>query len=116
MKNPPSPPPLTLSEKHEVFKLATRSFPDRYEKEIKRGMTDIELADALKKHLGIFGGSCSPDRLSVTYQCAGLKIWGGWHIVNHVIEKPLFSGNQTIAMAREVYAIVDPEQNQISLF
>ena len=46
----------------------------------------------------------------------GLRIWGGWHIVNHVTEKPLFQGKASIAMARLVYKISDPSNQQMELF
>ena len=116
MENHSPSPPLTNLEKVEVFKLATRSFPRRNAEAIKRGMTDTELENALKINLGIFGGSGGPDCLSVTYQGAGLKIWGGWQTVNHVTEKPLNSGRHTVAVAREVYGISDPSEKQGNLF
>ena len=106
---------LSRHDKMEVFRLATRGFISRYQNKITEGMNDCELENALKDTLGIFGGSGSPHRLSITYQGAGLKIWGGWHIVNHVIEKPLFQGNATITMAREIYSIANPHSVQLSL-
>ncbi len=106
---------LSRHDKCEVFRLATRGFASRYQNRFAEGMDDNELENALKNSLGIFGGSGSPNRLSITYQSAGLKIWGGWNIVNHVIEKPLFQGNATIAMAREVYSITNPQSEQLSL-
>lgn len=116
MENHSPSPPLSNAEKLEVFKLATQSFPKQNADAIKRGMTDEELEIALKQCLGIFGGSGGPDRLSITYQGAGLKIWGGWHTVNHVTEKPLFSGNMTLAIAREIYGITNPSESQGRLF
>ena len=79
-------------------------------------MTDKELRAALEVTLGIFGGSGGPDCLSVSYNGSGLRIWGGWHVVNHVVEPPLYSGKATVAMARTVYNISDPEDNQLALF
>lgn len=64
-----------------------------------------ELEAALAEYLGIFGGSCGADRFTTTFTGNGLRIWGGWHVVNHVQEKPLFAGKATIAKAREVYNI-----------
>lgn len=107
---------LTQADRTEVFRIATRCIPSRFKKQIEAGMTDDELAAALEQILGIFGGSGGPDRLSVTYTGAGLRIWGGWRFVNHVAEKPLFSGTQTIAMAREVYGISNPDEKQLGLF
>ena len=108
--------PLNRNDRIEVYRIATRSLVHHYGDQFTGGMTEIELETALKSSLGIFGGSGGPDRLSVSYQGAGLKIWGGWHIVNHVIESPLYSGNQTIAMAREIYNIPDPNNKQMNLF
>ena len=36
-------------------------------------------------------------------------------LVNHVTEKPLFQGRKTLAMARYVYGIADPDDGQMSL-
>lgn len=108
--------PLTHAEKEEVFRLATSGLPRHFGDEIAQGMTDDALEEALKSVLGIFGGSCGPESLSVAYQGSGLKIWGGWHIVNHCTEQPIFHGKGTIAMARTVYGIVDPNDRQLGLF
>jgi hypothetical protein len=107
--------PLNEADKEEVFRIATRSLPNRYEAKTTKGMTDQELIAALEEVLGIFGGSCGPGRMDVAHQAAGLKIWGGWHIVNHHTEKPLFQGTRTLAMARYVYGIADPEDGQMPL-
>jgi len=106
---------LSEADKEEAFRIATRSLPMRYEVQITKGMTDAELTAALEQVLGIFGGSCGPGRMDVAHQAAGLKIWGGWHIVNHHAEKPLFQGARTLAMARFVYGISDPDDAQMSL-
>lgn len=107
---------LTRAEEIEVFKRATGAFPKRYGDQIKAGMSDEELASALENILGIMGGSGGPDRLSVMFAGAGLRIWGGWHSINQVTERPLFAGSRTIAMAREVYGISDPDDAQGQLF
>lgn len=78
-------------------------------------MTDAELGTALTEVLGIFGGSGGLDCLSVTFTGTGLRIWGGWHVVNHSIERPLLSGKKTIEMARQAYGIADPENPQLLL-
>ncbi len=117
--DPPASPlpdkPLSNEDRIEVFKIATRSLVHRHGDKFKVGMSTEELEHALEKSLGIFGGSGSIDRLNVSHKGAGLKIWGGWHIVNHVQEAPLFQGKATIAMAREVYGIGDPDDGQMSL-
>ena len=108
--------PLTEADKVMIFKLATASLPRRYGETIKSGMSDEDLSNALQSVLGIFGGSGGPGRPSISFTGSGLRIWGGWHIVNHVTEKPLFAGNATIAMARTIYKIGDPGNKQIDLF
>jgi len=108
--------PLTPDEKHEAFCRATRFFVERYAEEIAQGMTDIQLETALKNYLGIFGGSCGPGSLDITYQGAGLKIWASREIHNHVLEKPIFEGMATVRMARELYKIADPADTQLPLF
>ena len=108
--------PLTWAQREDVFRIATRSLPARYAAAIARGMTDDELTAALVATFGTFGGSCGPDRLHVIHQGSGLKIWGGWHVVNHVTEPPLFSGSATLAMARYLYGISNPGDPQMPLF
>lgn len=110
------PRPLSEADKEEAFRIATRSLTKWYADEIARGMRDDELEAALTQVLGIWGGSCGPGRLDVLHQSSGLKIWAGWHIVNHVTEAPIFKGRTTVAMARQIYGIVDPDDDQLSLF
>lgn len=107
--------PLTHAEREAAFRTATRSLISWYGDELKQGVTNERLRELLGKALGIFGGSCGPDRLHVTYQRAGLKIWASREIHNHHRLKPLFQGEMTVRMAREVYAIPDPADNQIRL-
>lgn len=107
---------LTETDRIEIFKQATRGFARRNADQFATGMTDVELVAALEGCLGIFGGSGGPDTYSVTYTGSGLRIWGGWSPVNHVREKPLFAGKATIAMARSIYGISDPNQRQLDLF
>ena len=106
---------LSKADREEAFRIATKALPKWYEATIARGMRNDELIVALEQVLGIFGGSCGADRLDVAHQASGLKIWAGWHIVNHVTEKPLFQGRQTVAMARYIYGITDPDDGQMSL-
>ena len=107
---------LTEADKVMIFKLATASLPRRYGNAIKSGMSDEEVSNALQSVLGIFGGSGGPGRPSISFAGSGLCIWGGWHIVNHVQEKPLFAGKASIAMARTVYKIRDPKNDQLNFF
>ena len=107
---------LTEADKEAVFRVATVSLPCRYADDFAKGMTDDQLANALRSVLGIFGGSGGPGKLSVSFTGSGLRIWGGWHVVNHVTEKPLFSGKATTTMARSVYRIADLKKKQMELF
>ena len=109
-------PPLTQAEKTEIFKLATRVLLHRYGAQFRAGMSDDDLRSALAESLGLFGGSGSPDGPSVAYSGAGFRIWGGRHTVNHHTQRPLFAGDLTVAMAREVYGIADPQSGQLKLF
>ncbi len=106
---------LTQQERIEAFKLATKGLVNRYGSHFDQGMSDSELNAALEQVLGIFGGSGGPDRLSVSFKGAGLRIWAGRQSINHVEEKPLFSSTTTMAMAREVYGIANPEHEQMTL-
>lgn len=106
---------LTREDKINVFRIATRMFAFCHRQDITNGMTDEVLTQALSTCLGTFGGSAGPGRLSTIHTGSGLRIWGGWHIVNHVTENPLFAGTTTIAMAREVYEIANPSQQQLDL-
>jgi hypothetical protein len=107
---------LSEADRELVFRQATSALPKWYSEQIATGMTDAELTSALEAALGIWGGSFGPDKLDVVHKGAGLKIWGGWHIVNHVTDPPLFQGAQTLAMARHLYAIANPDEPQLTLF
>lgn len=110
------PEPLSLIEREQVFRIATSALPRWYADQIAQGMTDEDLQAALAKVLGIFGGSGGPDRLCVSYQGAGLKIWGSRKTHNHCVTEPLFQGAQTVVMARCIYKIADPTDGQLGLF
>lgn len=111
--------PLTEADKREGFIRATGGFSGaetRWAERAARGLTDADLAEALAYELGIFGGSCGPGMLHLTFQGAGLKIWISWEIQNHVTTKPAFEGKSCIAMARLVYGIKDPAEKQLAFF
>lgn len=111
--------PLTEADKLEGFIRATGGFSRANERWVERavsGLTDKELAEVLARELGILGGSGGPNRLSLTFQGTGLKIWISWETHNHVTMKPTFEGKTTIAMARLVYGIKDPADKQLALF
>jgi hypothetical protein len=89
---------------------------ERWRERARTGLSHQELAEALSFELGIFGGCGGPDCLSLIYKGAGLKIWISWEIHNSYQMKPTFSGEATIAMARLVYGVRDPEEVQLALF
>jgi hypothetical protein len=108
---------LTEEDKEAAFIQATGGMMARLRDIpglLDAGMTDAELSDALHRHLGIMGGRGGPDCISLAYQGAGLKIWASWNCPNIVTDKPLFEGRVTLAMARHVYGIPDPNNRQLS--
>jgi hypothetical protein len=110
---------LTAEDRLHAFMRATGGYERaaaRWAGRALTGLTDEQLVQALADEIGIFGGSGGPDELSITYQGAGLKIWAGWEVINHVTEPPVFEGRSTIAMARQVYGIRDPSDRQLSFF
>lgn len=110
---------LTDADRREGFIRATGGFSGaktRWTERTARGMTDAELAEALAFELGIFGGSCGPGMLHLTFQGTGLKIWISWESHNHIAMKPTFEGKATIVMARHIYGIKDPADKQLALF
>lgn len=111
---------LSHEDKLYAFKRATNGFSQsggRWKERAERGLTDEELKAALEFELGIYGGSCGPGEMSLTFQAAGLKIWADWNtVVPDRDRKPIFQGTATIRMAREVYGIKDPTVAQMALF
>ncbi len=112
--------PLSQEDKLRAFRKATCSMEgaaDRWAQRAARGLTDDQLTEALRFELGIFGGSSAyRDCPALTYQGAGLKIWAAWEFQNHVTTKPTFQGAATIATARQVYGIRNPDEKQLALF
>lgn len=107
--------PLTAIEKTDAFRRATSGFARCYAEQLAGGMTDADLARALKDYLGIFGGSGGPNQIDISFQGAGLKIWASHKVHNHVLEKPILQGQATVDMARHIYKISDPTDMQLSL-
>ncbi len=108
--------PLTREEIVYAFKRATTGFQggkDRWAKRAVSGLTDEQLAEALKYELGIFGGQSGPGELGISYQGNGLRIWADRCVGLHT-RKPVLSGAATVAMARTVYGIRDPNDKQMS--
>lgn len=109
---------LTREDIENAFRRATQSFAGsraRWAARAATGLTDADLAAALKYELGIWGGSRCRDSVKVTYQGAGLKIWATWSY-GYPRPAPILEGNRTVAFAREYYRIPDPADTQMSLF
>lgn len=109
---------LTREDIEYAFRRATQSFAEsraRWAERAATGLTDADLAAALKYDLGIWGGSGCRDSVKVTYQGSGLKIWATWSYA-HPRPAPILEGNQTVAFAREYCRIPDPADTQMSLF
>tara|TARA_R110002073_G_scaffold8068_1_gene45108 strand:- start:10726 stop:11061 length:336 start_codon:yes stop_codon:yes gene_type:complete len=106
---------LSYADKRAAFKIATSALLRWYGDELAGGASDERLSEMLVAVLGIFGGSSGPESLDISFKGAGLKIWASWDTHNTVTDKPVFSGHQTVRMAREVYGITDPTCDQLAL-
>ena len=110
---------LSESDRETAFIQAvtnTQGANERWERYKKTGLTDEQLSAALRYELGIAGGSSCSDSISIAYEGSGLKIWASWQSVNHCIDLPIFEGKRTIAMARKVFCIDNPDDQQMALF
>lgn len=110
--------PLTEDDRIKGFIKATSGFArsaERWKERAEKGMTDDDLAEALRYELGI---ECwtGIDELTVRYKGAGLKIWISRCGISPRQDKPTYSDKSTIAMARLVYEIKDPANIQLVLF
>ncbi len=88
---------------------------ERWDERISSGLNDEELEQALRYELGIAGGQCGPDMLSIDYQRAGFKIWASWGITNTYSDAPVLEGRNTMEMTRQICGIRDPADKQMSL-
>ncbi len=110
-------PPLSREEVEYAFRIATRGVGggiERWDERAAKGMTNDELAEALKQEIGIFGGQGGPFMLGISYQGNGLKIWAD-RSIGSLTRKPILAGASTVSMARTVYGIRDPNDKQMSL-
>ena len=111
--------PFTPEEIESVFLRAVHSFSgakDRWQQRAVSGMTNDALHDALKRELGIHGGSGCRDSIDIAYEGSGLKIWASRDIPNSCLDEPILQGRQTMDMARKVLGIRHPDDRQMSLF
>ncbi len=88
----------------------------RWKERAETGLSEEQLSEALHYELGIAGGNSCHNSINIAYKGAGLKIWASLQSVNPCIDAPIFEGKQTIAMAREIFEIVDPADRQMNLF
>lgn len=111
---------LSETDKRIAFIAATHTFSNaksRWQRRREDGLTDGQLEAALQYELGIAGGRSGSDKCPyIEYQGAELKIWAAWSSINPYETEPIFKGADTVRMAREIYGIKDPSQNQMDLF
>jgi len=111
---------LTPEDKRLAFIRATRGMSravERWADRAAKDMTDEQLAEALQYELGIEGGASATDKVPAYHvKGAGLQIWASWDFPSVHQDKPLFKGAATIAMARQVYGIRNPDDKQMDLF
>lgn len=111
---------LTDEDKKKAFIAAVTSYQNadiRWQERAQSGLTDEQLFEAVHYELGIAGGSSQTEkRPSISYQGAGLKIWASWGFLNPHNDQPIFEGSATLRIAREVYQITNPDDDQLSLF
>ncbi len=110
---------LTEEDKKQAFIRAvtnTTGAKDRWQERVETGLNDQDLHDALRRELGIAGGGGCRDSVKVEYEGSGLKIWASWQGVMPCIDAPIFEGRHTIAIARLVFGIPNPDDQQMSLF
>jgi len=88
--------------------------PSRWTERATRGLTDEQLAEAIKYEFGEMGSHCG-ERVGVTYQGAGLKVWAD-RCIGSRRNEPIVEGQAAVRLAREIYGIPDPEDRQGRLF
>ncbi len=106
---------LSRDEKEYAFLVATKFFDEQYGETSAQGMSDTQLTEALINGLSrrlVWGG---PGKMSGQCEPVGLKIYAG-RIPLEVSETPIFEGEATLKMAREIYGIPDPDNLQMTLF
>jgi len=111
---------LTEEDKINAFIVAVTSYQNadiRWQERAKSGLTDDQLIKAIRHELGIAGGSSNSGmRPCVSYQGSGLKIWASWEYSNPNVDQPILEGSSTLKMARDVYQVPNPHDEQLSLF
>ena len=109
---------MTPDDKVRGFKAATRHLIAWHGAEVAAGVNDDRLRELLIRALGDYGGSSGrPDTPSnCRTATGGMRIWLSWDWPNHIADKPTFRGEEIVRMARIVYAIPDPDNDQLALF
>lgn len=115
-----SPRPVLQVHLEAALRVATTHIEGaegRWKRRARSGMSDAELADALKEELGIAGGASGyPGCPSVWFTGTGLKIWVSWGITTGQ-GTPVLKGAATVRLARRMYRIPYPaKESQMLLF
>ncbi|MEO1152191.1 MAG: hypothetical protein AAFW83_14560 [Pseudomonadota bacterium] len=109
--------PLTQDDKLSAFLSVVGGSRPIWTELAQSGASDDRLAIELERHIGIEGGSSPRSNCPAThYKAAGLRIWASWDLTYPLRERPIFAGRLTVSMAREVFAIPDPSDDQLKLF
>lgn len=102
-----------------AFLRATQSMSgaaERWNADSKTGLTDEQLSKRLADELGAYGGSSS-NGLDVEFTADGLRIWApDTGFVRRPKDKPILQGRVMLSFARQIYAIANPSNVQLTLF
>ena len=111
---------ISASDTKEAFIRAVHSYSgskERWQQRKETGLNDEELYEALRYALGTEGGSSGSDMISIHYSSSNLRIWASWECCYPIEKKDLIcEGKKTVAMARELLGISDPNLDQLSMF
>ncbi len=88
----------------------------RWEERRQTGLSDDDLKKALEKEFGIYGGGTHRNTMSIAYQGAGLKVWFSPNSSLNCSDQLILQGVQTVRMARAVFRVPNPDDDQLGLF
>lgn len=91
--------------------------PRRWAERVRTGLTDEQLADALKYELGDAAGFYGDDNaVNVECESNGQRIWASHGMPYRHTAEPMCQGKATLRLAREAYGIADAKEKQMALF
>ena len=110
---------LTQEDKQHALRRAltsTQGAVKRWSERAATGLSDEDMAKAVRYELGICGGSGCRDSIDIHYEGAGFKIWAAWECFNPYQTEPIFQGQATITAARQLFGVKSPDDIQLDLF